>query len=277
MNAKIGRDTPLIGEMRTRVNNGRPVLYFETSDAGALFRFTDIYPRMVGGKMWIGMDPPTQDRLAAGRHHQRQRLHDPRRGRARQVVSECAECGAPEQQHRVRPGARRFHPRAGTHDDQGRRAARADDRRHRRRQHRLRARPGPACAARWCRSTASTTCSARFRSSACSSAAAQRGHLRHHLRGDRPDRQSAPDGQSDFGDCAGHAAQILRVSRSAGSRSYVWRAVGPLNAQAGLISTCRFLPSESLMTPSGVSVAGVSTIFSSVTVTSLTLSPPPLI
>ena len=47
--------------MRTRVANGRPVLYFETNDAGALFRFTDIYPRMVGGKMWIGMDPPTQD------------------------------------------------------------------------------------------------------------------------------------------------------------------------------------------------------------------------
>jgi AsmA-like C-terminal region len=37
------------------------VLYFETSDAGALFRFTDIYQRMVGGKMWVGMDPPAQD------------------------------------------------------------------------------------------------------------------------------------------------------------------------------------------------------------------------
>ena len=61
LNAKIGRDTPLIGEMRTRVNNGKPVLYFETNDAGALFRFTDLYPRMVGGKMWLGMDPPTQD------------------------------------------------------------------------------------------------------------------------------------------------------------------------------------------------------------------------
>jgi hypothetical protein len=61
LNAKIGRDTPLMGEMRTRINNGKPVLYFETTDAGALFRFTDIYQRMVGGKMWIGMDPPAQD------------------------------------------------------------------------------------------------------------------------------------------------------------------------------------------------------------------------
>jgi len=61
LNAKIGRDTPLIGDMRTRIANSRPVLYLETNDAGALFRFTDLYPRMTGGKMWIGMDPPTQD------------------------------------------------------------------------------------------------------------------------------------------------------------------------------------------------------------------------
>ncbi|MBX9845723.1 MAG: DUF3971 domain-containing protein [Xanthobacteraceae bacterium] len=61
LNAKIGRDTPLIGEIRTRSSNGRPVLFFETNDAGALFRFTDVYPRMVGGRMWLGMDPPTQD------------------------------------------------------------------------------------------------------------------------------------------------------------------------------------------------------------------------
>ena len=61
MNAKIGRDTPLIGEMRTRVSNNRQILYFETNDAGALFRFTDVYPRMVGGKIWVAMDPPTQE------------------------------------------------------------------------------------------------------------------------------------------------------------------------------------------------------------------------
>jgi hypothetical protein len=61
LNAKIGRDTALIGDMRTRIANGRPVIYFETNDAGALFRFTDVYQRMIGGKLWIGMDPPTQD------------------------------------------------------------------------------------------------------------------------------------------------------------------------------------------------------------------------
>jgi hypothetical protein len=61
LNAKIGRDTTLIGDMRTRIASGRPVVYFETNDAGALFRFTDVYQRMIGGKLWIGMDPPTQD------------------------------------------------------------------------------------------------------------------------------------------------------------------------------------------------------------------------
>ncbi len=57
LNAKIGRNTPLIGDLRAR--NNRQVVYFETDDAGALFRFTDTYPRMVGGKMWVAMDPPT--------------------------------------------------------------------------------------------------------------------------------------------------------------------------------------------------------------------------
>lgn len=64
LNAKIGRDTPLIGEMRTRPNSGKPVVYVETNDAGALFRFTDLYSRMIGGRMWIGMDPPNQDGTA---------------------------------------------------------------------------------------------------------------------------------------------------------------------------------------------------------------------
>ena len=83
LNAKIGRDTPLIGEMRTRVNNGRPVLYFETNDAGALFRFTDIYPAHGRRQDVDRHGPADAGRLAAGWHHQRQRLLDPRREHAR--------------------------------------------------------------------------------------------------------------------------------------------------------------------------------------------------
>jgi hypothetical protein len=58
LNAKLGRDAPFTGELRGR-GNGRPVIYVETKDAGALFRFTDSYPRMVGGQMWVAMDSPT--------------------------------------------------------------------------------------------------------------------------------------------------------------------------------------------------------------------------
>jgi hypothetical protein len=61
MNAKIGRDTPLNGDLRLRSRDNHQVIYFETDDAGALFRFTDMYPRLFGGQMWVAMDPPTPE------------------------------------------------------------------------------------------------------------------------------------------------------------------------------------------------------------------------
>jgi hypothetical protein len=61
MKSKIGRDTPLNGDLRLRASDNHEVIYFETNDAGALFRFTDMYPRMYGGQMWVAMDPPAQD------------------------------------------------------------------------------------------------------------------------------------------------------------------------------------------------------------------------
>jgi hypothetical protein len=61
MTSKIGRDTPLSGDLRVRARDNHQVIYFETDDAGALFRFTDMYPRMFGGQMWVAMDPPTQE------------------------------------------------------------------------------------------------------------------------------------------------------------------------------------------------------------------------
>jgi Protein of unknown function len=61
MESKIGRDSPLIGDMRVRARDNHSVLFFETSDAGALFRFTDFYPRMAGGQMWLAVDPPARD------------------------------------------------------------------------------------------------------------------------------------------------------------------------------------------------------------------------
>ena len=64
MTSKIGRDTPLNGDMRLRAIDNHQVIFFETDDAGALFRFTNMYSRMLGGQMWVAMDPPTSDRTA---------------------------------------------------------------------------------------------------------------------------------------------------------------------------------------------------------------------
>jgi hypothetical protein len=61
LNAKLGRDAPLIGEVRARGNNGRQFVVLETNDAGAFFRFNDIYAKVVGGEMWIALDPQSAD------------------------------------------------------------------------------------------------------------------------------------------------------------------------------------------------------------------------
>lgn len=62
LSAKIGGDAALIGDLRGRVGGGGQVIYVESKDAGALFRFTDTYARMYGGQMWVAMDPPSADR-----------------------------------------------------------------------------------------------------------------------------------------------------------------------------------------------------------------------
>jgi Protein of unknown function len=60
LNGKLGRDTPLTGDLRSRAQ-GREVIYIETNDAGAFFRFTDTYAKMVGGQLALAMDPPTAE------------------------------------------------------------------------------------------------------------------------------------------------------------------------------------------------------------------------
>jgi hypothetical protein len=58
--AGLGANARVAGEMRSR-GSGQRVLYIETTDAGALFRFTDTYPRIFGGTMSVAMEPPTGD------------------------------------------------------------------------------------------------------------------------------------------------------------------------------------------------------------------------
>jgi hypothetical protein len=60
LSAKIGRDATLTGELRGRPT-GQQVVVLSTTDGGALFRFTDIYSRMSGGQMTIGMDAPSAE------------------------------------------------------------------------------------------------------------------------------------------------------------------------------------------------------------------------
>lgn len=58
LSGKLGRDTPLTADLRGRAQ-GREVIYLETNDAGAFFRFTDTYSKVVGGQLTLAMDPPT--------------------------------------------------------------------------------------------------------------------------------------------------------------------------------------------------------------------------
>jgi hypothetical protein len=60
LSAKIGRDATLTGDLRSQ-GGGRQVINIGTNDAGAFFRFADIYSRMTGGQMSLAMDPPAAD------------------------------------------------------------------------------------------------------------------------------------------------------------------------------------------------------------------------
>ena len=60
MAGKLGRDTPLTGDLRGRAQ-GRDVIYIEYNDAGALLRFTETYGKVIGGQLSLAMEPPTAD------------------------------------------------------------------------------------------------------------------------------------------------------------------------------------------------------------------------
>lgn len=58
--ALVGRDGGVTGDLRAQ-GNGRPQLRVATSDAGALLRFIDLYPKIYGGDLWIDIDAPAGD------------------------------------------------------------------------------------------------------------------------------------------------------------------------------------------------------------------------
>ncbi|MFC0242696.1 YhdP family protein [Rhodopseudomonas telluris] len=57
---KLGRDTPITADLRGK-NKGREVVYLETNDAGAFFRFSDTYSKMYGGQLALALEPPTAE------------------------------------------------------------------------------------------------------------------------------------------------------------------------------------------------------------------------
>jgi hypothetical protein len=58
--AKLGRDAALAADLRGR-SGTRQIIYIDAKDAGAFFRFADMYPKVFGGEIRIAMDPPTGD------------------------------------------------------------------------------------------------------------------------------------------------------------------------------------------------------------------------
>jgi len=60
LSGKLGRDTPVTADLRGK-NKGREVIYLETNDAGAFFRFSDTYSKMYGGQLALAVEPPTAE------------------------------------------------------------------------------------------------------------------------------------------------------------------------------------------------------------------------
>ena len=170
MNAKIGRDTPLNGDLRLRSRDNHQVIYFETDDAGALVplhRHVSAHVRRadVGGDGPADAGPPAADRHALYPQFRRARRTRARSHRLRRARPDgTAACSFPNciANSRACPGAWRCATawcadRWWARPSKGRSTT---------------SRTTCICAARSCRSTASTTCSGKSRSSGCSSAPA---------------------------------------------------------------------------------------------------------
>ena len=60
LSGKVGRDTPVTADLRGRAQGqGRDIIILQTNDAGAFFRFTDMYTKVIGGQLALALEPPT--------------------------------------------------------------------------------------------------------------------------------------------------------------------------------------------------------------------------
>jgi hypothetical protein len=60
LSAKIGIGADLVGDLRDS-RDGRRIIYLDANDAGAAFRFFDIYQRMHKGRIRLALDVPIED------------------------------------------------------------------------------------------------------------------------------------------------------------------------------------------------------------------------
>ncbi|MCA6113655.1 hypothetical protein J6524_01740 [Bradyrhizobium sp. WSM 1738] len=65
LSGKVGRDTPVTADLRGRgPGQGRDIIILQTNDAGAFFRFTDMYSKVIGGQLSLALEPPTVEPTA---------------------------------------------------------------------------------------------------------------------------------------------------------------------------------------------------------------------
>ena len=253
LNAKIGRDTPLVGDLRGRATPAARSFSSRANDAGALFRFTDIYSRIIGGEMWVALDPPTADK-APQEGMLNIRDFSVRGEAALDRVAACRPaiaaasiisraCGSSSPARRplsIREGTCAARPSAPPSTARSTTCATTC-----------------ACAAPSCRSTRSTTCSARSRCSAMFLGGSNEGLLgvTYEVVGPpnapvlrvNPMSAVAPGFLRKFFEFRDrHRRRATGAEYAAPiQNSPIRRAVN-----TGFSSTCFFLPSESLITPS---------------------------
>ncbi len=241
LNARLGRSTPLVGDLRGR-GSGRPVIFIETKDAGAFFRFSDIYPKIVGGEMWIALDPHSADRAPQdGILNIRDFTVRGEAALDRVAGTSAATAGVAAAGRRLLPLAGRLHPLARPLHRSGRACEGSGDRRHRRWIHRLQSRRGAH--ARHLRPALRSQ--QHVRPDPVLRAVPgrqQRGSARHHLRGGRSHRRTRASRQSDFCGGAGPAAQVLRVPE----RQQPGAAEFPRSGQELIVASHRFQESVPL-------------------------------
>ena len=141
LSGKVGRDTPVTADLRGRgQRQGRDVIVLQTDDAGAFFRFTDMYSKIIGGQLELAIGASDGRTQRQGRPDQRPQLLHQGRGFTR-------PCGRrwvyrhPERRF-LFGVASRVHPAERTTRDQGRCREGADDRCDHRRQYRYRRQSG---------------------------------------------------------------------------------------------------------------------------------------